>query len=120
MTNRLARVLSLKMRKFPLKPDEVDSLDAYIDNTIPDEVLQNAITFFGMCLTFPDSKCLPRYAFVTFYPTFYLTKILIGWYNLIQKGYLHCDISIGNLVIVEDAVTTKAFEILKTTAGMRQ
>ena len=30
-----------------------------------------------------------------------------------QKGYLHRDISIGNLVMVDDAVTTKAFEILK-------
>ena len=39
--------------------------------------------------------------------------MLIGWFNLIQKGYLHRDISIGNLVMVEDAVTTKAFEILK-------
>jgi len=37
----------------------------------------------------------------------------LGWFNLIQKGYLHRDISIGNLVMVEDAVTTKAFEILK-------
>ena len=55
-TNTLARVLSPKMRKFPLKPNEVDNLDAYIDNTIPNEVLQNAITFFGMRLTFPDSK----------------------------------------------------------------
>ena len=38
--------------------------------------------------------------------------MLIGWFNLIQKGYLHRDISIGNLVMVEDAVTTKAFGIL--------
>jgi hypothetical protein len=36
-TNRLARVLSPKMRKFPLKPDQLDNLDAYIDNTIPNE-----------------------------------------------------------------------------------
>jgi hypothetical protein len=39
--------------------------------------------------------------------------MLIGWFNLIQKGYLHRDISIGNVVMVEDAVTTKAFKILK-------
>ena len=39
--------------------------------------------------------------------------MLIGWFNLIQKGYLHRDISIGNLVMMEDAVTTKAFRILK-------
>jgi hypothetical protein len=43
--------------------------------------------------------------------------LLTGWLNLIQKGYLHRDISIGNLVMVEDAVTTKAFEILKTEGG---
>ena len=55
-TNRLARVLSPKMRKFPLKPGQVDNLDAYIDNTIPNEVLQNAMTFFGMPPTFPNSK----------------------------------------------------------------
>ena len=42
-----------------------------------------------------------------------LTKMLIGWFNLIQKGYLHHDISIGNLVMVDDAVTTKPFEILR-------
>ena len=39
--------------------------------------------------------------------------MLIGWFNLIQKGYLHRDISIGNVVMVEDAVTTNAFRILK-------
>jgi hypothetical protein len=43
--------------------------------------------------------------------------LLTGWFNLIQNGHLHRDISIGNLVIVEDAVTTKAFEILKTQGG---
>ena len=43
--------------------------------------------------------------------------MLIGWFNLIQKGYLHRDISIGNVVMVEDAVTTKAFEILKKEGG---
>ena len=58
-TNRLARVLSPKMRKFPFKPGQVDNLDAYIDNTIPNEVLQNAITFFGTPPTFPNSKAEP-------------------------------------------------------------
>ena len=58
--NRLAtRVLSPKMRKFPLKPDQVDNLDAYIDNTIPNEVLQNAMTFFGTPPTFPNSEVEP-------------------------------------------------------------
>ena len=37
----------------------------------------------------------------------------VGWFNLIQKDYLHRDISIGNVVILEDAVTTQAFGILK-------
>ena len=40
-------------------------------------------------------------------------NMLIEWFNLIQKGYLHRDISIGNVVMMEDAVTTKAFGILK-------
>lgn len=39
--------------------------------------------------------------------------MMIGWSNLFQKGYLHRDVSIGNVVIVEDAVTTQAFGILK-------
>ena len=50
---------------------------------------------------------------VTFHPSFHLTNTLIGWFNLIQEGYLHRDISIGNLVMVEDAITTKAFGIVK-------
>ena len=57
--NRLARVLSLKMHKFPLKPDQVNNLDAYIDNTIPNKVLQNAMMFFGMPPTFPNSEAEP-------------------------------------------------------------
>jgi hypothetical protein len=36
--------------------------------------------------------------------------MLIGWFNLIQKGYLHHDISIGNVVMVEDAGTLKALK----------
>jgi hypothetical protein len=50
---------------------------------------------------------------VTFRACFHLTNMLIGWFNLIQQGYLHRDISIGNLVMVDDAVTTEAFGILK-------
>ena len=46
--------------------------------------------------------------------SFHLTNSSIGWFNLIQKGYLHRDISIGNVVMVDDAVTTQAFGILKT------
>ena len=45
--------------------------------------------------------------------SFHLTNSSIGWFNLIQKGYLHRDISIGNVVMVDDAVTTQAFGILK-------
>jgi hypothetical protein len=51
--------------------------------------------------------------FLNFCPSFQLTNVLIGWFNLIQKGYLHRDISIGNVVMVEDAVQTDPFEILK-------
>ena len=43
----------------------------------------------------------------------------IGWFNLIQKGYLHRDISIGNLVMIDDAVTTEGFGILKKEGSMR-
>ena len=54
---------------------------------------------------------------MTLYPSFHLTNVLVGWFNLIQKGYLHQDISIGNLVMVEDPVLTTAFEILKNEDG---
>jgi hypothetical protein len=54
---------------------------------------------------------------VTFCPSFHLTNMLIGWFNLIQKGYLHRDISIGNLVMVDDVVTTQAFGIMKKEGG---
>ena len=43
-------------------------------------------------------------------PSFHMTNLLIGWFNLFQKGFHHRDISIGNVV---DAVTIKAFGILK-------
>ena len=33
---------------------------------------------------------------------------------MIQKGYHHRDISIGNIVMVDEAVKTKLFEIIKT------
>jgi hypothetical protein len=55
-TNRLAKVLSPKMRKFPFNPDQVDGLDAYIDNTIPNKIREDAITFFGTPPTFPKSN----------------------------------------------------------------
>lgn len=42
--------------KFPFKSDQVGTLDAYIDNTIPHNVRQDAITFFGMPPTFPKSN----------------------------------------------------------------
>ena len=58
-TNRLAKVLSPKTRKFSFKPDQVDSLDAYIDSTIPNKVRQDAITFFGSPPTFPESNSEP-------------------------------------------------------------
>ena len=70
-----------------------------------------------------DASCsipLPRYVVVTFCPSFHLTSMLIGWFNLIQKGYRHHGISIGNLLMVEDVVTTKASRFLKKSAGMRQ
>jgi hypothetical protein len=51
-TKRLAKVLSPKTRKLPFKPNQVDRLDAYIDNTIPNNVRQDAITFFGRTPTF--------------------------------------------------------------------
>ena len=50
---------------------------------------------------------------VSFFPEFVLDRHSIGWFNLIQKGYLHRDISIGNLVMIEDSVTTENFRILK-------
>jgi hypothetical protein len=51
---------------------------------------------------------------VTFYSGFYLTDRLIGWFNMIQKGYHHRDISIGNIVMLDEAVKTEVFDIIKT------
>ena len=45
---------------------------------------------------------------------FYLTDRLIGWFNMIQKGYHHRDISIGNIVMVDEAIKTEIFDIIKT------
>jgi hypothetical protein len=42
-----------------------------------------------------------------------LTNQLIGWFNMIQKGYQHRDLSIGNIVMIDKAVKTKRFEIIK-------
>ena len=56
--------------------------------------------------------CFGRWSWL-FRLSFHLTNMMIGWSNLFQKGYLHRDVSIGNVVIVEDAVTTQAFGILK-------
>ena len=49
-------MLSPKSRKLPLKPDQVDSLDAYIVNTIPNKVHRGAVTSFGSPPTFPKSN----------------------------------------------------------------
>ena len=51
---------------------------------------------------------------VTFCSGFYLADRLVGWFNMIQKGYHHRDISIGNIVMVYEARETKRFEIIKT------
>ena len=59
------------------------------------------------------SVCGGDFLHPSFPASFHLTNVLIGWFNLIQKGYLHRDISIGNVAMMEDAVTTKAFGILK-------
>ena len=45
---------------------------------------------------------------------FYLTDRLIGWFNMIQKGYHHRDISIGNIVMIDEVVKTEAFDTIKT------
>ena len=50
---------------------------------------------------------------VNYCSSIYLIKILLGWFNLIQNGYLHRDISIEIVVMVEDAFATKPFGILK-------
>jgi len=42
-----------------------------------------------------------------------LTNQLIGWFNMIQKGYHHRDLSIGNILMIDEAVKTKHFEIIK-------
>ena len=55
-SNRLAKVFLPKIRKFPLGADQVDGLDAYIDNVISKEVFQYAVKAFGKSPTFPKSK----------------------------------------------------------------
>ena len=44
-----------KKRRSPLMPGQVDSLDAYVYNTISKKVLQDAVTSFGKPPTFPKS-----------------------------------------------------------------
>ena len=53
---RLAKVFLPKIRMFPLAPDQIDSLDAYIDNDISEEVLHDAVNAFGKLPTFPTEK----------------------------------------------------------------
>ncbi|KAJ3778283.1 hypothetical protein FB446DRAFT_714346 [Lentinula raphanica] len=36
---------------------------------------------------------------------------LIGYYNMCQKNYQHRDLSIGNILMVDDPITTQPFEI---------
>ena len=55
-TDRLAKVLLPKKRKFPLKPDQVDSLDAYVYDTITEKVLRDAVTSFGKLPPFSSSR----------------------------------------------------------------
>jgi hypothetical protein len=45
-TNRLAKVFLPKTRKSPLKPDQIDNIDAYVYKTISSTVLRNALTSF--------------------------------------------------------------------------
>ena len=55
-TDRLAKVFLPKKRKFLLKPDQVDSLDAYVyDTIITEKVLKDAVTSFGERPQFSDS-----------------------------------------------------------------
>ena len=42
-----------------------------------------------------------------------LTNQFIGWFNMIQKGYQHRDLSIGNIVMMDKAVKTEPFEIIE-------
>ena len=52
----MAKVLLPKIRKFPLAPDHIDGLDAYVDNAISEEVLHSAVKAFGKPPTFPTAK----------------------------------------------------------------
>ena len=52
---RLTEVLLPKTRKYPLKQDQVDSLDAYSYQTIPGRVHRNAMKAFGTTPKLPDS-----------------------------------------------------------------
>jgi hypothetical protein len=54
-TNRLAKVFLPKERKSLLKPYQVDSLDAYVDNAITKKILRKAVTSFGKPPKIPKS-----------------------------------------------------------------
>ena len=54
--NRLEKVFLPKKRKFPLKPNQVDSLDAYVYDTVTEIVLLDAVTSLGKLPPFPDSE----------------------------------------------------------------
>ena len=53
---RLAKMFLFKIRKFPLAPNQIDSLDAYIYKAISDEVLHDAVKAFENPPTFPTAK----------------------------------------------------------------
>ena len=46
----------LKFAKFPIAPNQIDSLDAYIYKAISDEVLHDAVKAFENPPTFPTAK----------------------------------------------------------------
>ena len=58
-TNRLAKAFLPKKRKVPLKPNQVDSLDDYVYDTVTEKVLLDAVTSFGKLPLFPDSGAKP-------------------------------------------------------------
>ena len=55
-TDRLAKVFLPKKRNYPLRPEQVDSLNAYVyDTIITEKVLRDAVMSFGEHPRFPDS-----------------------------------------------------------------
>ena len=55
-TDRLAKVFLPKERMAPLEPNQVDSLDAYVYDTITEKVLRDAVTSFGKLPPFSSSR----------------------------------------------------------------